>query len=228
MGKLFAINTINELQYILHLQRSISRQATLALDEIFQGIVTEENWDDEEYLARITMQRESELLEKYARLPTLTELDNNPMLKTVTHSGATFGVAAIVGEVIMSRLRVIANVFPTAHRMLLMVMLAEFDKPASEDIDLVETFYRSMKVELNESVGVITEEERRRLLRSMLFSLAQAMVLVCEQYRMIANVNDEGWILTPLGQRVMVHLFDAQRFIESVLDAHHRLQSEAK
>lgn len=228
MGKLFEINTINELQYILGLQRSVTRQATLALDEIIKGVATDENKDDEEYISRITMQRETELLEKYARLPTLTELDRNPMLRNIAQSGATFGVAAIVGEVILAHLRVMVNVFPHAHRMLLMVMLAEFDKPVSEDIDLVDTFVRSMKVELSESVGVITEEERRRLLRAMLRKVAEAMVLVCNQYRLIENIRDEGWILTSLGQRVMAHLFDAQRFIDSVADAHRRLQSDAK
>lgn len=227
MGRLFEIRTVNELHHILNLQRSVTRQATLALDEIVKGVSTPSNQEDEEYLGRITMERECLLLEKYARLPTLTEHERNPSLKTMTHTGATFGVAAIVGEVILSHIRTIANKFPNAHRMLLMVMLAEFDKPVSEDIDLVDTFVRSMKVELTETLAVITEEERKRLLRAMLHPVAEAMVLVCKQYKLLAH-EEEGWVITPIGQRVMMHLFDAQRFIDSVADAHKRLQSETK
>ena len=117
--------------------------------------------------------------------------------------------------------------FVDAHRLLLMVMLAEFDKPASDDIDLVQTFSRAIKVTLDEKkTGDLPPAERQRLLRGMLSKVAEAMVLVCSQYRMIENINDEGWVLTDLGQRVMVHMFDAQRFIESVADAHKRFQKD--
>lgn len=229
MGRLFEIHTIKELHHILQVQRSITRQASMALDEIIQGVQSPATDQDEEYLARITMERERQLLEKYARLPTLTELDREPKLATAMHSGATFGVAAVVGEVILSHIRVMAPVFIAAHRLLLMVMLAEFDKPASDDINLVQTFSRSIKAQLDEkATGPLTEAERRRLFESMLSKVAEAMVLVTSKYGLIENVNNEGWVLTGMGQRVMMHLFDAQRFIDSVAEAHRRFQREAK
>lgn len=229
MGQLFGIRTIKELHHLLQVQRSVTRQASMALDEIFQGLQSPATDNDDEYLARLTMERECQLLEKYARLPTLTELEKHPQLMTAMHPGATFGVAAVVGEVILTHIRTMANVFVNAHRLLLMVMLAEFDKPTSDDIDLVQTFMRSIHVELDaKQTGELTEGERQRLLRGMLSKLAEAMVLVCNHYRLIENVNAEGWVLTPLGERTMFHLFDAQRFIDAVADAHRRFQREAK
>ncbi len=226
MGQLFAIRTLSELNHLLHQQRSMTRQATSELDDIIKNVCTPENHEDEEYIASITMQREFELLERYAVLPTLTEHERNVHLRDAMQPGATFAVAAIVGNVILSHLRAMANVLPRVHRMLLMLMLSEFDKPVSEDIDLVETFVRSMKIELRESLGSISEEERHKLLTAMLRPLAEAMVLVTNQYRMIENIEGEGWAITPVGQRVMMHLFDAQRFIESIGDAHRRFQRE--
>jgi hypothetical protein len=229
MGRLFEIRTINELHHLLQVQRLVTRQASMALDEIFQDVQSPATETDETYLAQITMERECQLLEKYARQPSLTEMERDPQLVNSFHPGATFGVASVVGEVILSHIRTMAPMFANAHRLLLMVMLSEFDKPTSDDIDLVQTFSRSIRVQLDEKqTGDLSPSERQRLLHGMLSKLAEAMVLVSNQYKLIENVNNEGWVLTPIGYRVMVHLFDAQRFIDSVADAHRRFQQEAK
>lgn len=228
MGQLFAIRTIDELNHLLSQQRSMSRQMTLELDDIVRGVWTPANQDDEEYLAQTTMRRERELLRKYAVLPTLTEHERSPALRGAMQPGATFAVAAIVGEVILAHVRTNSDVFPRAHRMLLMVMLHEFDKPVSEDGDLVDTFVRSMRVDLTEEMQSLSPEERRRLLHAMLQPLAEAMIVVGEQFGLIEDVSEQGWVLTDMGQRVMLHLFDAQRFLESVADAHRRFQNRPK
>lgn len=85
-----------------------------------------------------------------------------------------------------------------------------------------------MRFELSQSLGAVTEEERTRLLRAMLLPLAETMLLVCGQYGLIENPDNQGWVITNLGQRVVAHLFDAYRFIDSVVAAHTRLQTELK
>jgi hypothetical protein len=61
------------------------------------------------------MERECGLLKRYAARPTLVEYERSPALKGVMEAGATFGVTAIVGEVLLANIRVLADVFTYAN-----------------------------------------------------------------------------------------------------------------
>jgi hypothetical protein len=223
MAQVLHIRTVEDLHKSILLQRSVTRKVTQELDDIIKKVVTEENKDDDEYLARMFMEHEVQLLTLYATRPTLIEYERSPSLSGVMEAGATFGVTAIVGDVLLANVRILADVFPKAHRSLLLILLDEISKPSSEDVDLVETMMRSMRIELATNPD---PDEHQRLVRAMLTPLAKALLTVMLKYNLLAQPNgeDEGYIVTALGQRVLLHLFAAQKFVEAVTEAHHRLQ----
>jgi hypothetical protein len=224
MGLLLEMRTVEDLHRAIQLQRTVSRNVTQEIDELIKGVSTEENQHDDEYHARIMMQREQELLIKYAHKPTLIEHERFPALRLGEPAGATFGVATVMGEVMLANVRALTPVFPRAHRTLFFVMLNEISKPNSDDGDLIDTFMRAMTIELKDQDWSVTEQERKRLLRAMITPLAEAMVMVALQYGMIDQVRDGGYVITSVGARVLLHLFSAQKFIEAISEAHTRLQ----
>jgi hypothetical protein len=214
----FEIKTVKELYRILALQSSVTHQASAELDEIVTDITTAANHKDEEYLATEAMKREVALIGRYALQPTLTEYKKSTTAQSAFKPGASYAVALLVGEVILGHIRGIADIFPKVHRNLLMVMLHEFQKERSQDSDLVDTFVRVLHVDAP-TTGRQTAPQLYRLLRP----LAEAFLLVASRYDLIEN-EDDAWKLTELGFRVMLHLVDIQRFIETIVEAHKRLQ----
>jgi hypothetical protein len=225
MEQLLEIRTVEELNRALLLQRTTAHKITQEIDDLIKGIATQENQDDDEYLASMLMEREGELLRKYAALPTLIEYERSPHLKDVMESAGTFAVTTIIGEVILANVRSLSDAFVRAHRALLLVVLNEISKPVSEDGDLVDTILRSMKFEFDERSQSMSEAQRTKGLRSAVAPVAEAIVLVLQQYRMIeVPEGAQGYVITPHGQRVLLHLFAAQTFVEAVTRAHGALQ----
>jgi hypothetical protein len=224
MGQPLEIRTVEDMHRVIQLQRTTTRSVTQEIDEIAMSVTTQDNQNDDEYLAEAMMARERELLEKYSNLATLIEHERYPGLRGGMQAGATFGVTTIIGEVLLANIRVLCPAFARAHRSLIFIMLNEISKPSSDDNDLVDTFMRSMAIELKKDDWEITAQERQRLLRAMMTPLAEAMVRVSIKYGLIESIDDEGYTITSLGTRVMLHLYSAQKFIEAIAEAHTRLQ----
>lgn len=230
MSKPLEIGNIQEMRHFLTLQQSTTRQATMELDELIRNVCTPDNEHDDEYLARVIMEKERDLLQQYACLPTLIEHAASAQLRAAMQPGATFAVAAIVGEVLLSHVRTLTNAFARVHRMLFMLMLSTLAKPQADEVDLTETFIRVMHVDLRADVAPVSERERHKVLYRLVRPVAEAMVAVALQYGLIEESGDnacQAYQVTSLGERVMVHLFAAQRFLTAVGDAHAKLQREA-
>jgi len=221
---LLNINTVSELNSALSSQRTATRQALLELDAVHGQLFSIESEEkDEMRVARILLDKEVRLLERYSSRPSLREFQL-PYMQGFAKEGGTFGTVAIVGEVILQNICAIESRFARVHRFILMLILREIDDPSAEVVDLIDVVLRFMRIELKQELDTLPEPERQRLLRGLMRPLVEATILVLQQYRIVESPDNQGWRLTAMGRRVMLHLFDAQKFIEHIAETHLRLQ----
>jgi hypothetical protein len=221
------IHSVNELNQALSRQRALTRQALIELDAISERLLPRSlNHASELEMeaAWLGFKREEvRLLAYYAGLPTLTEFERTPGLSGLAKPGGTFGLAALVGEVVLSIILSIEPRFARVHRLVMMLLLKELDSPTPATEDLVDTVLRFMRIELKDAT--LSESDRQALLRGLVRPLIDAMLMATEEYKMVESPDHQGYILTHLGQRTMLHMFDSQRFIETISEAHARLQN---
>jgi hypothetical protein len=220
------LQTVDDIKAALATQRTVTRQVLLELDGIGERELTRISSEAEDLrIANAIRAKEVRLLERYSSRPSLREF-SLPHIRGIAKDGGTFGVAAIVGEVILGNVRAIEGRFSRVHRLILMLLLREIDNPSAVETDLVDFLLRFMRIELNESAQDIVGEDRHQLLRGLMRPLVEVMILVMQEYALLESPDNKGFRLTAMGRRVMLHLFDAQKFIESVAEAHHRLQQD--
>ena len=220
------LRTVNDLNTALHRQRTTTRQVLLELDSIGERLLPQSTTEEEELkIANEIRNREVRLLERYSARPSLREFQL-PYMKGVANEGGTFGVAAIVGEVLLGNIRAIETRFARVHRSMLMLLMREIDNPKSEHHDLIDFILKFMRIDLREGAVGISEGERQRVLRGLLRPLVEVMILVMQEYGILESLDNKGFRLTAMGRRVMLHLFDAQKFIDEVARTHQRLQQE--
>ena len=224
MHDLLTIRSIPELQDALSQQRTFTRKVLEELDTLGAQLPDEASPEEEIKVAAELKAREYHLLARYSELPTLTEFQQLPALRGMSYAGGTFGVAAVVGEVLLSTVRGIAPGFVRLHRIIMLLLLKEMDDPTSADSDLVDPVVRFMRLQMHESLSKLGEEERSKLVHETVRPLVQAMLLVLYEYGVVEIPDANGYRLTPVGKRVFLHLFDVQRFIDAVSAAHIRLQ----
>jgi hypothetical protein len=146
------------------------------------------------------------LLEKYAGYPTLTEFAQDPQLANVYKWGATFGVASLVGLLVLDEVRHLQSHFAPVVRQLYFILLKELDKPQHKY--LVEPLGKALKLPTKST----------RAAQGMLAKLVEAYAVVNTQFG-VMGPSLSGMSLTPVGKRVLLHLADAQRFIEETAQA---------
>src|SRR5271166_2806341 len=118
---LFRIKTVEDLKKVLMRQKLCTRQAAeelakIASNEALQTIEGEPEEKQKEKVFTI-MKAESILLEKYGMNPTMTELNAMPHTPDLAIKwGATFGVALLVGELILEQVRQLQGTFEHALR----------------------------------------------------------------------------------------------------------------
>ena len=66
---------------------------------------------------------ERAMLERYASFPPLREFASTERMPLSVKWGATFGVALVIGETLLLRLRAMVPTFETTHRVLLMLTM---------------------------------------------------------------------------------------------------------
>jgi len=220
--KVVDIRSEDQLRKIMTNQALIKRRANTELEAIADRIPLPESEEQEIELGLKAIALETQLLEKYAKYPTLSEFVRNPSLHGLTQWGATFGVAVIMGVAVLPHIRVDQPIFVDAHRSLITILLDELAKPTDEDI--VKALCAQMDVEVE--VGAkLSLAAKAALVEKMMRKLVDTMLSVTAHFGMVVS-SENDVTLTPLGQRVRLHMLDAQLFIHAVADAHKQFQIE--
>jgi uncharacterized membrane protein (DUF485 family) len=227
---LFRIRDVEDLKKVLLRQKLCTRQAAeelakIASNENLQAVEGEPEEKQKEKVFTI-IKAEQLLLEKYAMYPTMTEFNAMPNTPDLAIKwGATFGVALLVGELILEQVKQIQGTFEAALRSLYLILLVELDNPTSEY--MIEPLERAIKVELKDKSGKPLSPDRQvAFKRQLIRQLIEAFCLVSVSYGVMDAHKGGAYSLTPLGRRVMLHLIDAQRYITLISDAHKRFQGE--
>ena len=216
----------SDLHHLLLQQKIINRQAMLELHRIADNLPLPEDEQAEMQIAVQAIESEAALLAKYASYPTLQNFADQPDLRTLTRWGATFGVALIVGEIILKHIKALCVDFEKAHRGLLTALMLEMDNPRG-DGNLPMAMTRAITISFDQATHLISEEERHQVIYNKMSNLAYHMLLVLKQYKLVEAMED-CFVLTTVGRRVLFHLLDAQRFIDAVTLAHKRFQEKAE
>jgi hypothetical protein len=218
------VRTVEDLKKVLSVQRMITCQAKRELLAVASDAELLQDPTNLDKKAAAFMAEERLLLEKYANNPTLTEFNLIPNLAGGTHFGATFGVTLLVGELILEQVKSMAPKFESVLRRLFLVLLMELDSPKHSY--LVEPLEKALTFKITKPDGSpVPPEERQSYVKRMVHNLAESFILVSVEYGLVEAKATDGFSITPLGKRVLLHLLDADKFVDLLVDAHKKFQT---
>lgn len=225
MKQLIDIRNLEDLNKVLFLQKNITQQAKNELLAIAgDGISLVHDDEGIAEAANRFMQQERAVLEKYAKYPTFTEFRLAPHLHDGAKWGATFGVCLLVGELIFEQVKQIQPQFASVLRQMYTLLLHELENPNPDHEYLIEPLEKALHIKVTaDDGGEVSAEERKTYIRHLVGELAEAMIVVGEEYGLLEVVDGTASI-TPMGRRVLLHLRDASKFVEQMTEAHTRFQ----
>src|SRR5271166_5029079 len=195
---LLPIHSVEELKKILFIQKTVTDRAKAEMLSIATDGVGNPK------AAPQFIAEERKLLEKYAAYPTLSEMSAEPeALMNGTKWGATFGVAALVGGLILEELKRMQPHLEPVLRNMLMLLLDELNYPRHRY--LIEPLERNMTI-----TSKANPTKAAAIKRQVCTDLADAMVAVGTQFGIVKGGSNNGVVLTPLGRRVFLHMVDAE------------------
>jgi len=220
-----SIKTVEDLYKILTLKRIISRRANEELLNIAGDKVLKTNVDptDEETIQ--FMLEERELLRKYASYPSLTEWNLMPEFHSGTKWGSTFGVTVLVGELILENIRQLHTGFSiSVLQKMLLAILGELNKSTASY--LIDAILKITKWNIARSDGKsLNEKDKEKFICQILISILESFVSVMDKYGLV-NAKENSLTITDLGRRVLLHMKDAQDFVDVLADVHAKLQNK--
>jgi hypothetical protein len=222
---LVPLSTLEDLKRVLFVQKTIAQEcrreliATATAKEIATGEVSAP-----EEMRRI-IKAQTALLEKYAKYPTLSEFMFHPDLAGSTRWGATFGVTILVRALILDPIKAAMQAFAPFMRSIYLLLIKELDNPTHEY--LIEPLEENIKfrVTMGENGEEITDERSTLLTRKLLYQVTESLLMISAQYGII-GATPGGFQITDMGRRVLLHLVDSSVFLEELVEAHKRFQSE--
>ncbi len=237
MANLINIQNMDELLKIMAKQKAITNKAVRELHSemnstnfVYKADQTLSDGTSQEITRRIHA-----LLYKYASMPTLTEFSKNTSLEGGWIWGGSFGVAAIVGSVFLKSW---SEIFPEFAKIVKSVMTKVLEEQANqaEDKDptpMIDRIIPNMKFVIRDSSGVeILGEQRDRMIYDREAALLQLMAQVMVVYGILeteedAEEDEPGQIaakLTPLGNRVFLHLNDVELYVTEISESYPKLK----
>jgi len=208
---LVPIRNAEDLKKVLFVQRTVTEQATKEMAAIAESGVANP------LTAKQFIAEERKLLEKYANYPTLSEFTDSLSLMNASKWGATFGVAILVGGLILKEAEGRLPHMKPVLRHMLMLLLKELYKP--EHRYLIEPLEKNLTMNSKS----MSKNNQAAIKRQIVMELTDVLIAVCSRYGLVSKKN--GVSITPIGYRVLLHMADAQRFIDEVSKAHGRFQA---
>ncbi len=193
------INSVEEINKVLFIQQAVTQAAEAEMLALISD-------DPEEYFAQ-----ESRLLAKYAGYPTLSEFRRNPQLTNVHKWGATFGVATLVDNLIVKEAQTLQPRFAPLLRRMYFIFLMELDQPKHKY--LIDVLIDDFKDRVIVDEGTI--DQKQKFVRATVGNILQTFILVSEQFG-VTTLDKKQTSITPIGKRLLAHLADAARFIDSI------------
>jgi len=164
-----------------------------------------------------------ELLEKYAKYPTMSEFSFHPSLVGATKWGATFGVAVMMKAFVVDPVKAFMQPLAPFVRAALVLILKELNDPVHEY--LIEPLEEALKLRFTDEDGTEVEGDKAKAVsRKLTYQLAEGLLLVGAQYGLVAGAP-QGFAITDLGRRVLLHMIDADLFLVELAAAHKKFQS---
>lgn len=158
------------------------------------------------------------LIEVNATYPTFSEFRDKPSLTNVYKWGATFSIPVLMTALVLQTVQTQYPKFEPVVRRIFLLLLTELDSPEHPGDFIVYLHSQlSMRVsnETKESVAYVPNAG------SVLYEVMHAdLVKVVSMFIMVGyslglmSEAKESTSLTPVGQRVLLHLIDAAKCIE--------------
>jgi hypothetical protein len=205
--KLVPIRTEDELKKVLFLQQTITRAAE---KELLAAAML--NPDPEKYILA-----GRDLLDKYAKHPTLSEFVKNPKLSNVYKWGATFGVAALIGGLVVESVKALQPRLAPSLRRMFLLLLKELDQPTH--VNFTAFLWIELRLQFNK------DNLSYAAMETDLKNTIETLATVSSMYGLVTR-NGDRTALTPTGKRVLMHLVDTAQFIDEMAQAHAEFQTE--
>jgi hypothetical protein len=146
------VNSKEQLLKVLAIQAAITERARKEMLAAGTSSLTGEK------KARGYVAAERELLEKYARYPTLTEFSKMPNTMNSVKWGATFGVAALVGALILDFCKTFLEL-EGDPREALMIFLMQLDDPKVKAVEMDRV--TKVLAQLTEHFGITWTKDKQ-------------------------------------------------------------------
>jgi hypothetical protein len=228
------IQSLEDLNKILSAQQAMTRRVK---EEITQfTLITELRSDNPDDVAQY-IEKQKELFFKYLNMPTLYE--HKSMVRgegMVGKWGATFGVMVLLQDFIIEQIiaaqqqrgqetkaRFPAN--PSALRQIFLTLLLELSESKHEYL------YNSLEDRVNFTITdkegtPISAEEQGEIIHDVLLELTEMFMIIGSAFGLVTQSTDDEYSISPMGTRLVAHLVDGQRHLNSLVEAHKRFQSE--
>jgi hypothetical protein len=235
MDNVLSIRSLEDLNKLLSSQQAMTRRVK---EEITQfTLMTELRSDNPDDVAAY-IEKQKTLLFKYLLMPTLYEhksmTGNNEGL--VGKWGATFGVMVLLQDFIIEQVMAAQQVRaqetkskfpanPSALRQIFLTLLLELSESKHEY--LYNVLEDKVSFTITDTNGApLPEEERVKLVHDILVELTEMFMIIGTAFGLVEESDDEEYSISPMGTRLVGHLIDGQRYLNSLVEAHKRFQNE--
>jgi hypothetical protein len=220
---LVRLGTMDDLKKVLFAQKVIAQEVRR---EMMSLVTTEQlatgKLSGPEEIRRVVL-GQRQLLDKYAKYPTMSEFSFHPSLVGATKWGATFGVAIMVKAFVVDPVKAAMLPFAPFVRAVLALILKELNDPVHEY--LIEPLEEMMRLRFIEADGSdVGGDKAKQISRKLIYQLAESILMVSAQYGLVAG-GPAGFAITDLGRRVLLHMIDADLFLTELTAAHKKFQS---
>jgi hypothetical protein len=225
-------DSIEELRQLIVRQRNISEKAKQELHVLTDSTALLYGSDGSisQTTAAEINSKVNALFVKYASLPTLKEFYEMPQLEDRIVWGATFGVSSIFGSVVLRPLVELFPEFVATIRPIVYKVLVAMTHP-DNDVPIIEQILLDLKFSIRDREGrEIVGEQKNQMMYQQVAGLLELVAKLFDSYGIMESKREDNGnlesTLTPLGERVLFHLRDAEQYISEIGVLYHQVAGQ--